>query len=91
MSTQAIAQMPHRPPPLGAAAPSPGDALLIPFPADSACLAALRIRPNDAPRRLKSFLEKTLTCANPPRFLPAAAALIHSFVSAAGCPSGGLR
>ena len=82
---------------LRAAAPSPGGALLpycvvlAPFAAVSACHAALRIRPNDAPRRLKSFLEKTLIRAKPPRFLPAAAALIHSFSNAAGCPYGGLR
>ena len=96
MSTQANGPMPHHSPPL-AAASSPGDValpgcvFLAPFAANSARPAALRIRPNDAPRRLKSFLEKTLTRANPPHFLPAVAALIHSFISAAGCPSGGFR
>ena len=43
-----------------------------PRPADLASLplTAAVSTPDDAPRRLKSFLEKTLTCANQPRFAP---------------------
>ena len=84
MSTQTDSRMPHlHRPPDGAAAPSPGCALV-------AVPAAPRNRPNGGPPRAKSFLEKTLMRANPPRFRPPAAALIHSFDSAAGRPVGGL-
>ena len=46
--------------------------LASPRPVDLASLplTAAVSTPDDAPRRLKSFLEKTLTCANPPHFAP---------------------
>ena len=52
------------------------------------------LAPKPAQRRPaapQEFFGKTLIRAKPPRFQPAAAALIHSFVSVAGCLSGGLR
>ncbi len=80
MFPQLTLRMSRNRPLLAVAAPSPGvirQRRCLPWPArhvhcPSARSFVLVTSPEEAPRRLKSFLEKTLTCANPPHFAPRA-------------------